>query len=76
MSKNKTSRKIKENSQAEKTMVFWAAGTLTKYGCTLHSVDEAGFQGWDIETPTGWQSASNARELVAVANDILRQRGL
>lgn len=47
--------------------VTWAAATLTAKGCTLHST----VYGWDIETPNGWRTADNWRELCAVAHEVL-----
>lgn len=44
-----------------------SAATLSGMGCTLHS---AGADGWDVETPIGWRTARDGRELWAIVEEI------
>ena len=55
--------------QARET-TSWAAGTITRFGGTLHPIPEREGGGWDIETPDGWRTANNWRELAALAHEI------
>lgn len=48
-------------------VVAWAATVLAQRGCELH---DAGRDGWDVLTPNGWRTASNARELCQLACEI------
>lgn len=63
--------RIQEANEQAKQATAWAAGTLTLHGCELH---DAGRDGWDVLTPSGWRTAANYRELCELAREVLGNR--
>jgi hypothetical protein len=47
----------------------WAASTLSLLCCELVAFDG----GWDVETSSGWKTAENWKELVAIARSELKK---
>ena len=50
-----------------KQVVSWACGTISKNGWTLLWDNTSKM--WDVETPSGWRTATNGAELCAIIRE-------